>query len=440
MISAKSGVNNSIKKKDVLSQKVGASGFVPLSFAHKATNGDTGLNLTTLTAPTVEMPTFTNPNLSQLTGANLLFFKQNLILTSSLRGILQQDHSYTVASNTQINFLGFTAAQGEIFTGTIFNSQITGARVVGADISPITGILAANSTDFNVGTPFTTNKYPSQQLGAVLVFLNGVIQFRNTGNSSTNLDGNYYEVDAGGGYSSVVRFNSSAPVSRSVMVVYLGNTAERPDGSMMAQIESAQGQVNKLIEVVSDVSGLPESTFRVAPTNQDLKTFGDQVLRKAYYDVSNTWTAAQPLIGVVDGSAASAGQIGEFLTASGAGGINNNTNVANVASIALTAGDWDVWGFVEDTCTGSSGTSVVFWAGCVSTTSLSIDAPSRQSFYGAGYFGVSSSIRSDVPVRRISVATTTTVYLVSQTSVITAGGISAITATSNCTIYARRKR
>jgi hypothetical protein len=288
---------------------------------------------------------------------------------------------------------------------------------------------------------FRAGAFPGAQVGEVLVFLDGVQQYRNTGNSSTTLDGNYYEVDPGSGYSNTIRFNSADLVnSRSVTVIYTNAVAERPDGSMMAQIESAQGQVNKLIEVVSDVSGLPESTFRVAPTNQDLKTFGDQVLRKAYYDVSNTWTAAQPLIGVVDGSAASAGQIGEFLTANGAGGINNNTNVANVASIALTAGDWDVWGFVEDTCTGSSGTSVVFWAGCVSTTSLSIDFPSRQSFYGTGYFGVSSSIRSDVPVRRISVATTTTVYLVSQTSVITSGGISAITATSNCAIYARRRR
>ena len=439
MISAKSTL--SIKKKDLLNQKTPVVGFQPLYFAHRAALNDTGLNLALLTTPSSEMPSFVQPSIAQLLGANLLFFNKNLVLTSSARGILINKMDYEVVSNTQINFIGFTALANEVFTGVLSDAVSTGVRVVSTAVAPITGTLAANVTDFPVGTTFKAGAFSSSQVGEVVVFLDGLQQYRNTGNSSTTLDANYYEVDPGNGYSNLIRFNSADSVNdRSVTVIYTNAVAERPDGSMMSQIEAIQGQANKLIEVVSDVSGLPESTFRVAPTNQDLKTFGDQVLRKAYYDVANTWTAAQPLIGVVDGSSASAGQIGELLTANGAGSINNNTNVANVASITLTAGDWDVWGFIEDVCTGSSGTSAVFWAGCVSTTSLSIDFPSRQSFYAAGYFGVSSSIRTDVPVRRISLSSSTTVYLVSQTSIVVAGGISAITATANCAIYARRRR
>ena len=54
--------------------------------------------------------------------------------------------------------------------------------------------------------------------------------------------------------------------------------------------------------------------------------------------------------GVVDGSDAAAGQIGEYLTASGSISLPSAT-YADAAVLTLTAGDWDVWGvasFVAD--------------------------------------------------------------------------------------------
>jgi hypothetical protein len=56
-----------------------------------------------------------------------------------------------------------------------------------------------------------------------------------------------------------------------------------------------------------------------------------------------------PLTGVIDGSAAAAGSVGEYLssikTVSGGVAIVSNTTT-QITSLTLTAGDWDLWGEV----------------------------------------------------------------------------------------------
>lgn len=268
----------SIRKKDVQEQKTIALGFKNMVFAHKATAGATGINLNALVAPS-EMPTFVQPTVNDLVTARLMFFRKNLRLVSSLRGLLMDYLSYEVASNTQINFNGFTAEEGEIFMGHVDYKPITEKLVVDGRAISATGILAIAATDFNVGTPFEINKYSGAQVGAVMVFRNGVLQARNSGNSSVVLDGNYYEVDAGAGLGTIIRFNA-APVSQddNIVVVSNGLLVERPTGSMMAEIETLAGQIDAMIPALAEASGSPESAFQVAPNNVDLKAFGDQVL------------------------------------------------------------------------------------------------------------------------------------------------------------------
>ena len=278
MISARS--NLSIKKRDLPNQKTPAAAISSLYFAHKATVGDTGINLASLVNPSAEMPNHIQPTATQLNGANLLFSQNNLILTSSARGVLINKMSYTVASNSLIQFVGFTALAGEIFTGLITSALATGTRVVSSAVAPVTGTLAATQTDFPVGTPFRAGAFSTAQVGEVMVFLDGLQQYRNTGNSNVTLDGNYYEVDPGSGISSVIRFNTADPVNaRAVTVIYTNAVSERPDGSQMAAIEAIQGQVNTMIPVLADASGQPQSYFRAAPTGQDMKAFGDKVLK-----------------------------------------------------------------------------------------------------------------------------------------------------------------
>jgi hypothetical protein len=270
----------SLKKADLENQKIQSLGYVKLVAATKATAGDTSINLSSLSLPSeLSSNGFSNPPTAQLQAANLLFYKNNLTVISSVRGLLQPYHSYRVSSSTLITFIGFTALANEIFTIQIDYTSSTGLKVVDARPIVATGTVAINTTDFNVGTPFKINQYTNAQVGGVLVFVDGVLQARNTGNSSTVLDGNYYEVDAGGGLGTIIRLNTTDPVNvRNVMVTSNGLLSERPDGSMMAVIENTQGQLNNMATYVAALAGQSVNTvLGASPSNVDLKNFGDRV-------------------------------------------------------------------------------------------------------------------------------------------------------------------
>ncbi len=343
----------SLRKKDLENQKTPTVGFRKTVFAHKASAGQTGFNLQNLTTPTeLTANGFSQPSVGELQNANLLFYRNNLKLISSARGVLIDFISYTLASSTQINFLGFTALEGEIFYGVIDYNAQTGLKVV--DASPIiaTGTLAATQTDFNVGTPFKVGQYASYNVGAVLVYVDRVLQQRNTSNSSTSLDKDYYEVESGAGLGSIIRFNTSDPdVGREITVVSNGLLSERPDGSMMAVIESLSGYVDNITGVVAQLAGLTTSSVKgAAPTNVDLKNFGDKVYtlegNRARVDTDNTWTAPQSLVGRTNGVAIPAGQIGEILTFTNPNSITSvgANSPVDVYTFTLQPGKWELIG------------------------------------------------------------------------------------------------
>jgi len=270
----------SVRKKDLSNQRSLSLGFKKLIFAHKATAGQTVINLSSLTQPS-EMASngFTNPNASDLLAANILFYRDNLNIRSSLRGDLIDYLSYSVSSSSQIT-LSFSAEENEIFVCTLDNDPATGSQVVDAAPIVATGTLSADLTDINVGVPFETNKFSSQQIGAVILCIDGQVQMRNVGNATASIsaEGNYQEVPSTGGLGNVLRLNQSAPVDRSYVVLATQGYAERPTGSMMAVIEAVQGQVNNMAPYVADAVGQTVSTvLGAAPSNVDLQQFGSRV-------------------------------------------------------------------------------------------------------------------------------------------------------------------
>ena len=147
-----------------------------------------------------------------------------------------------------------------------------------------------------------------------------------------------------------------------------------------------------------------------------------------YQQVSDQMTTLQARWGVTDGSDAAAGQIGEYLSASGSGVGLANGSPANVATLALTAGDWDVSGNVQFVATGvltrvTAGVSTV--SGDYNSWSTTVS--------GTLGSGSSQQIGNGGPVRVI-VGTPTTAYLVAATT-FTSGGV-----TADGTIWARRMR
>lgn len=316
------GTNASLVKRQSATQTQPATGFLKTKFAHKAAVGDTQINLVALTTPT-EMSGngFSNPTGGQIQSAQLLFFRRNLRLWSSVRGDMTDFYQYTVSSSSVLTFIGFTAEEGEIFEGTIDYSATTGFNIAATISPPATGSLAAGTTDFNVGFSFQVNANSSTQMGNVTVYRGGQAQLRNVGNAtaSVSADGDYQEVDLGTGFGQIIRFNRPDPDnSAPVIVIPNGRLLELPTGSMMAVIENLNGQINSLATYVAALAGAAITTvLGSAATNTDLKAFGDRVIalegNRARLDIANsfagtnTFGAQVTFQALADASASGAG-------------------------------------------------------------------------------------------------------------------------------------
>jgi len=138
-------------------------------------------------------------------------------------------------------------------------------------------------------------------------------------------------------------------------------------------------------------------------------------------------TAAGGLTGVATNSNAAAGIVGEFPSSSTlitATSVTSGTPV-NLTSISLGAGDWDVTATAGFAPAGT--TQPTLFAAGISTVSATLPSPaSGASNQLAANFGTGQQAGIPVPPFRISVSTTTTVFLVAQSnftvSTMTAGG------------------
>jgi hypothetical protein len=153
-------------------------------------------------------------------------------------------------------------------------------------------------------------------------------------------------------------------------------------------------------------------------------------------NASGVWTLPAGFIGSSSNDNAVAGAIGEFVTATAApGAIALTTNVtANVTSISLTAGDWDVSGTVNFTFGATTSvTNLTGGPGTVSATLPTQDA--RFDNENAAQVPTAAFVAAyPTPVIRVSIAATTTVYLV------TAATFTVSTVAAGGTIRARRMR
>jgi hypothetical protein len=133
-----------------------------------------------------------------------------------------------------------------------------------------------------------------------------------------------------------------------------------------------------------------------------------------------TLRAEDMLLGTTTNDNAAAGYIGEYISSTvliGAEVTLTNATPANVTSISLTAGDWDVSGQVSFDPAGTTQGTV--FAGGINTVSATLPtAP------GAGAYFLNTDVPGTagtanygpVGVVRISISTTTTVYLVAQSN------------------------
>ncbi len=271
--------NSTLRKSTPKESKLLATGVKSIKFWHEATAGETSIPFGSLTLPTaISTSGLSNPTSSDLLNSNLALFHNNVEVHSSLNQKLMEGLTYVV-KNSQITFVnGYEATEGEIFEVNYKNDTIVGTNVVDARPIRADGVLTVGQTDFNVGEAFPTNKYPNAQIGAVKVYMDGVLQMRNVNNATAipAADGNYEEVHVTGGFGTIIRFNDSF-VGDKVIVVTSEYLAEKPDISQLQLIDSLAGQIDKVIETTAMLAGVPESDFQAAPNNVDLMAFGDKV-------------------------------------------------------------------------------------------------------------------------------------------------------------------
>jgi hypothetical protein len=213
-----------------------------------------------------------NPSFKTLTECNLRYFYKNLLLFSTSRGVLIPDISFT-ATNNSIILNNIQAYQNEIFYGVI--DYVSSPNTLFVDARPINVSRAMGSvlTTFNVGESYQVNAFPNESSGAIKVFVNGVLKYRNTNNSNTVLDRDYCEIPATDGYGTTIQFNVAPGLNAQITVISNYAYVDRPDHHIMQKLDVLATQLQS-------IATQGNFTLNVAqfPNVMDLKAFGDNVL------------------------------------------------------------------------------------------------------------------------------------------------------------------
>lgn len=146
---------------------------------------------------------------------------------------------------------------------------------------------------------------------------------------------------------------------------------------------------------------------------------------------SITFATTSGVIGTTTNNNAATGSVGEYISGSATAVSLSNGTAKTVTSISLTAGDWDIWGSIQISC---SGTMTVV-AGSVGTTTNTLNSSST-GFCQMNLSGYTASGLQALScgIIRVSIASTTTAYLVGQSN------FSSGTTNANGYISARRVR
>lgn len=170
------------------------------------------------------------------------------------------------------------------------------------------------------------------------------------------------------------------------------------------------------LPISTGVSGLGTgvATFLATPSSSNLASAVTDETGSGVLVFGTSPTITTPnIVGTSTNNDAAAGSVGEYISstiASGSAVSLTTATAADVTSISLTAGDWDVSAFHG--FAPAVTTNVVFLAGSISTTSATHSASSQirlPSPSGVVYGGNTALSGATI---RISIASTTTIYLV----------------------------
>ncbi len=178
------------------------------------------------------------------------------------------------------------------------------------------------------------------------------------------------------------------------------------------------------------INRLPIVALARGGSAADLSATGPGLLQQSTLGAAVTLAAPGQFPATATNDDAASGKLGEFLTANNTGApvsLSNNTPT-NLVFIPLPAGDWDLYGDVILNSTNGMTTT----KGSVSTTNGGFSSSSVYEIQNAA--GIASLAHFGVPTIRLSVAISTSVWLVALAAF--PGG----TVAASGTLNARRAR
>lgn len=247
------------------------------------------------------------------------------------------------------------------------------------------------------------------------------------GTDATSWSTAYSTAAAGGGSVTSVAMTvpsflsiSGSPVTSSgTLAVSLSGTALPTANGGTGQTSLNSTVFTTLFETIATTGGdLIYGGASGAPTRLANGTAG-QVLQSAGSTSAPTWsssigpTTGMSVVGTNTNNNAATGIVGEFVSANPSVDVTPGSSgtVVNFTSISLTAGDWEVDGTVSLATGGTSAISQL--SAFVTLTSATIDSAAQGAFFQdlRGSYNASSTYLFPVGTRRISIGSTTTVYL-----------------------------
>jgi hypothetical protein len=351
-----------------------------------------------------------NPN-STLSMDSWVF--RNLVLVSQLSTATY--HDITIDANVNIYNTAFTGHQNWIggVDGLHWVDTTSSTASLGLNISGIkseqSGVSGASGYAVNIQHNIALD---ALKIDGIIGGDRALIKLRKVNN--TSISNCYFDPVSGTGTNTVGLDLDSTDLLVNVRSCFWTNVGGRATTASISGLNTAQADA-----IISGSSpAIPSNVTYTASTSPKL---------------FNT-IFPNSIIGVTTNSNAPAGSVGEFVTSTVVQGsavaLTTNTP-ANITSISLTAGDWDVSGNAIFTNGGT--TNFTVWAGSFSATSATLDAtPGRLTgnIIAAGNVPGASQLNLAMPTARFSLASTTTIFFVSQATftVSTAGAYGIIRA------------